>query len=40
MPDVVNVNAGFEEELLYKSRKLIYQFGEIMQLPSNYILGR
>jgi len=40
IPDVVTVNAGFEEELLYKSRKLIYQFGEIMQLPSNYLLGR
>lgn len=40
MPDVVNVNILMGEETLYKSRKLVYQFGEIMQLPSNYILNK
>jgi hypothetical protein len=40
VPDVVNVKIGLNSEVLYNSRKLIYQFGEIIQLPSNYIIGR
>ena len=39
MPDVVNVKILMGEETIYRSRKLVYQFGEIMQLPSNYILN-
>ncbi len=39
IPDVVNVEIGFDGEKLYNSRKLVYQLGEITQLPSNYILG-
>lgn len=39
MPDVVNVKILMGEETIYKSRKLVYQFGEIVQLPGNYILG-
>jgi hypothetical protein len=27
-------------ETLYNSRKLVYQFGEILQLPENYIIGK
>jgi len=40
MPDVVNMTIKMGDEILYNSRKLIYQFGEIMQLPANYIIGK
>jgi len=40
IPDVVNVTIDFEGERLYSSRKLVYQYGEITQLPSNYIIGK
>lgn len=40
VPDVVNMKITFGSEKLYSSRKLIYQFGEIIQLPSNYIIGK
>lgn len=40
IPDIVNVKIINDDETLYNSRKLVYQFGEIMQLPSNYIIGK
>lgn len=40
IPDVVNVKILMGEETIYRSRKLVYQLGEIMQLPSNYILNK
>ena len=40
MPAVVTVNIKMGEESLYNSRKLIYQFGEVIQLPANYIIGK
>ena len=40
IPEVVNVNIKMGEESLYNSRKLIYQFGEVIQLPANYIIGK
>lgn len=40
VPDVVNMKIKYDAELLFNSRKLIYQFGEVVQLPSNYIIGR
>jgi len=40
MPDVVNVTIKMGDETLYNSRKLIYQFGEILQLPANYVIGK
>ncbi|HBE42351.1 MAG TPA: hypothetical protein DDW27_14325 [Bacteroidales bacterium] len=40
IPDIVNVMVKYDDETLYKSRKLVYQFGEIMQLPANYIIGK
>jgi hypothetical protein len=40
IPDVANVRISLNGKTLYSSRKLIYQLGEIMQLPSNYIIGR
>jgi hypothetical protein len=39
IPDVVGLTLMMGEEKLYESRKLIYQFGEIVQLPGNYIIG-
>jgi hypothetical protein len=40
IPDIVNVKLLMGEETLYNSRKLVYQFGEVMQLPANYIIGK
>ena len=40
MPEVVTVNVRMGQESFYNSRKLIYQFGEAMQLPANYIIGK
>ena len=40
IPDVVNIKISMGTETLYRSRKLVYQFGEVLQLPANYILGR
>lgn len=40
IPDVVNIKVIMGEKPLYESRKLVYQFGEVMQLPANYIIGR
>jgi Domain of unknown function (DUF4831) len=39
-PDVVNIKASFGNKGLNTSRKLIYQFGVVIQLPSNYIIGK
>ncbi len=40
MPDVVNMKIRMEDEILYNSRKLVYQIGEVMQLPANYLIGK
>ncbi len=40
VPDVVNVKISMGEEPLFSSRRLIYQFGELIQLPANYIIGK
>jgi len=40
VPDVVNVRINMGPETLFESRKLIYQFGEVIQLPANYIIGK
>jgi hypothetical protein len=40
VPDVVNVKISLGPEILFNSRKLIYQFGEVIQLPANYIIGK
>jgi hypothetical protein len=40
MPWVVTVNIKAGTENLYNSRKLIYQFGDVIQLPANYIIGK
>jgi hypothetical protein len=40
IPDVVNVRVGWNKEVLSESRKLLYQYGSVMQLPANYIIGK
>jgi hypothetical protein len=39
VPDVVGVKINLGSDKLFDSRKLIYQFGEVIQLPANYIIG-
>lgn len=40
IPDVVTVSIKVGDEIIYNSRKLIYQFGEVIQLPANFIIGK
>jgi hypothetical protein len=40
IPDVVTINIRIGEDTIYNSRKLIYQFGEVVQLPANFIIGK
>jgi hypothetical protein len=40
VPDVVNIKVNLGTETLLTSRRLIYQFGQVVQLPSNYIIGK
>lgn len=40
VPDVVTVSIKEGSKNLYNSRKLIYQFGEVIQLPANFIIGK
>jgi hypothetical protein len=40
VPDVANIKINIGTEKLFESRKLIYQFGEVIQLPANYIIGK
>jgi len=40
MPDVVNVKVTIGNEVLNTSRKLVYQMGDIVRLPSNYLIGK
>jgi hypothetical protein len=38
MPDIVNVRLSFGNKILGGSRKLVYQFGEIIKIPNNYVI--
>jgi len=40
VPDIVNMKISVGSEILFNSRRLIYQFGEVIQLPANYIIGK
>lgn len=40
VPDMVNLRISLGNEIFKTSRRLIYQFGEVIQLPSNYIIGK
>jgi hypothetical protein len=40
VPDVVDIKISSGNETLYSGRKLIYQFGTTVTLPSNFIIGK
>ena len=40
VPDVVDVRISSGDEILCTARKLIYQFGTTVALPSNFIIGK
>jgi hypothetical protein len=40
IPDVAGLKISMGKETFYSSRKLVYQLGELMQLPANYIIGK
>jgi hypothetical protein len=40
VPDMVNLKVSMGSEVYLNTRKLVYQFGQIVQLPANYIIGR
>jgi hypothetical protein len=39
VPDIVNIKIRQNKEVLVNSRKLIYQFGNVITLPANFIIG-
>ncbi len=40
VPDVVNLKVSKGQEVYLNARKLVYQFGEVVQLPANFVIGR
>lgn len=40
VPDVADIKITLGNETLYNARKLIYQFGEVIPLPANFIIGK
>ncbi len=40
VPDVVNMKIRLGDEVYFNSRRLVYQFGEVIQLPANYVIGK
>lgn len=40
IPDVASLRISLGNNTIYSSRKLVSQFGEVMQLPANYIIGK
>jgi hypothetical protein len=40
VPDVARISITSGDEILYTARKLVYQFGNTVVLPSNFIIGR
>lgn len=40
IPDIADLKIKIGNDVLYNSRKLVYQFGQIIQLPANYIIGK
>lgn len=40
VPDVATMKISYDGEVLFNSRRLVYQYGNIIQLPSNLVVGR
>jgi hypothetical protein len=39
-PDIENLRISMGREVLKKKKKMVYQFGEIVQLPANFIISK
>ena len=40
VPDMVNLKVSRGAEVFLNTRRLVYQFGQVIQLPANYIIGK
>ena len=40
VPDVADVRIVYGDETLCNARRLVYQFGTVVTLPSNFIIGK
>jgi len=40
IPEVVTLKLKYQNETIYESRQLVYQMGDLVQLPANYIIGK
>lgn len=40
VPEVVNIKINQGNDNFFNSRRLIYQFGQVIQLPANYLIGK
>lgn len=40
VPDVANMKISVGGEVLFNSRRLVYQYGSIIQLPANLVVGK
>ncbi|HOW39560.1 MAG TPA: DUF4831 family protein [Bacteroidales bacterium] len=40
VPDIINLKISIGGDVLFSSRKMVYQFGETIQLPANFIIGK
>lgn len=40
MPDVSVITVSSKGIKLFESRRLVYQYGQVLQLPANYIIGK
>ena len=40
VPDMVNLKVSMGADIYLNTRKLVFQFGEVIQLPANYIIGK
>jgi len=40
VPDVADMKIMLGQDVLFNSRRLVYQFGQVIPLPANYIIGQ
>ncbi len=40
VPDMVNLRVSMGGDIYLNARKLVYQLGQVVQLPANYIIGK
>ena len=40
IPDMVQLNMTYGNEIFSPSRQMIYQFGDVVRLPSYFIIGK